>query len=277
MPELEILKEPAKTGSAHPPLLFIHGAWHGAWCWHRFMDYFSENGFDCFAVSLRGHGNSPREKSMKRLTVSEYVADVAKAVETITGEKGKPPILVGHSMGGLIVQKYLETGHGIPLAVLLAPVPVHGVIFTTLRTLYRMPGTFLRVNATLSLRPLVRPKARAREMFFSEDIPDADLDRYYNLLQDESYAAFLGMLAFSLPCPEKVKTPILVLGAEKDTIFSVSEIEKTASEYGVLARIFENIAHDMMLETSWRDVADYIRMELENHPALQSNIQERMP
>jgi pimeloyl-ACP methyl ester carboxylesterase len=42
------------------PLLFVHGAWHGAWCWDEyFLDFFAGRGYRALAVSLRGHGNSP--------------------------------------------------------------------------------------------------------------------------------------------------------------------------------------------------------------------------
>jgi alpha-beta hydrolase superfamily lysophospholipase len=77
-------------------------------------------------------------------------------------------------------------------------------------------------------------------------------------MQDESYLGFWDMLILRLPSPKKVKTPITVLGAEKDTIFSVKEIKSTAKAYSVEAVIFEDMAHDMMLEANWKDVADYI-------------------
>ena len=77
-------------------------------------------------------------------------------------------------------------------------------------------------------------------------------------MQDESYLGFWDMLIFRLPSPKKVSTPMIVLGAEKDTIFSVKEIQSTAKAYGTEAVIFENMAHDMMLEKKWKSVADYI-------------------
>jgi len=62
---LEIIsRQPAASHgsreSLHPtPLLFIHGMFHGAWCWDaHFLDYFAGHGFAAYVVSLRGHGNS---------------------------------------------------------------------------------------------------------------------------------------------------------------------------------------------------------------------------
>jgi alpha-beta hydrolase superfamily lysophospholipase len=78
------------------------------------------------------------------------------------------------------------------------------------------------------------------------------------LMQDESYLAFLDMLFFKLPNPEKVSTEPLILGAEEDAIFYPDEIEATAAAYGQEAEIFKGMAHDMMLEAGWQTVADRI-------------------
>ena len=82
---------------------------------------------------------------------------------------------------------------------------------------------------------------------------------YHAQLQDESYLAFLDMLVFDLPRPARVSTPLLVLGGGADTVFHPSEIEATARAYGTQATLFPDMAHDMMLEPGWRNVAQAIR------------------
>lgn len=254
--EVKIKKAEKKTDKN--PLLFVHGAWHGAWCWENFLDYFSSKGYDCHAPSLCGHGASGNDKSLKTTRIDDYVENIRTQVQVLLNEYGKKPVIIGHSMGGLITQKYLETDHEIQKAFLLAPVPRQGVWQTTLRMAGRMPGAFIAVNLTWSLWPLVKTKKRTRNAFFSENIPDSKLNTFFLRMQDESYMGFWDMLLFRLPSPKKVKTPVMVLGAEKDTIFSVKEIQSTARAYGTEAVIFKNMAHDMMLEENWQDVADYI-------------------
>jgi alpha-beta hydrolase superfamily lysophospholipase len=105
---------------------------------------------------------------------------------------------------------------------------------------------------------IVSTASLAREAFFSADVPSDQLDKYFAQLQDESFLAFLDMIAFSLPRPQKVQVPMLVLGAERDTIFSPDEIRATARAYHTQAEIFPNMAHDMMLEAGWKSVADRI-------------------
>jgi pimeloyl-ACP methyl ester carboxylesterase len=251
---LEVLSKKPKGVSRAVPILFVHGAWHGAWCWEKnFMPYFAENGYDCYALSLRGHGGSERPKRFRFMRISDYVADVAEAV----GRLPEVPIIVGHSMGGLVVQKYLEENTA-PAAVLLASVPVKGVFRTTLRIACRHFWPFLKANLTWSLYPIIGKPKLAREAFFSEDIPPDTLNGFFGLMQDESYLAFLDMMFFKLPNPEKISTDLLILGAEEDVIFHPDEIEATAAAYDRKSEIFKGMAHDMMLETGWQTVADRI-------------------
>ena len=258
---LEVRIKKSTKKSQKIPLLFIHGAWHGAWCWHNFLDFFSENGFDCYAPSLWGHGNSDNPKNLKTTRLDDYIDNIKNVIDSIYEASGKKPVIIGHSMGGLVTQKYLESDPDIPKAILLAPVPRHGVWQTTLRMTARLPLQFIAANLTWSLYPLVGTKKRTRKAFFSENIPDNKLNEYFLQMQDESYLGFWDMLVFRLPSPKKVKTPVTVLGAENDTIFAVKEIQSTAKAYGTEAVIFD-MAHDMMLEENWQDVAAYILKNL---------------
>lgn len=252
--KLEIISRLPSQPASPTPLLLVHGAWHGAWCWDvHFMDYLAGQGFMVHAVSLRGHGHSEGREKLRWTRIADYVEDVAQAAAQLPS----PPILIGHSMGGHVVQKYLER-HGAPAAVLLASLPPAGALATTLRLARRHPLAFAKVNLTLSLLPLVATPALARDCFFSEGLAQEQVLTYWQQLQDESFLGFLDMLALDLPRPAKVKTPMLVLGAGLDTIFSTAEVEATARAYNTKAEIFAGMAHDMMLEPRWELVAQRI-------------------
>lgn len=252
--KLEIIsKLPSKPAST-TPLLLVHGAWHGAWCWQvHFMDYLARQGFMVHAVSLRGHGHSEGREKLRWTRIADYVEDVAQAAAQLPS----PPVVIGHSMGGHVVQKYLER-HAAPAAVLLASLPPAGALATTLRLARRHPLAFAKVNLTLSLLPLVATPALARDCFFSAGLAQDQVLNYWGQLQDESFLGFLDMLAFNLPRPAKVKTPMLVLGGGKDRIFSTEEVGATARAYNTKAEIFADMAHDMMLEPQWELVAQRI-------------------
>lgn len=252
---LEVITHQPETNARSTPLLFVHGAWHGAWCWTEyFLPYFAEHGYRSHAVDLRGHGNSEGSDRLRWTSITHYVSDVAQVVRQLD----RPPVLIGHSMGGLIVQKYLEADDQIPAAVLMAAVPPAGVMRTTLSIAVRHPIAFLKANATLKLYPIVGTPDLTREAFFSADMHEEKVKAYYHRIQNESYRAFLDMMLLNLPRPGRVKTPMLVLGAANDTIFSSREIEASAQAYRTQAEIFTDIAHDMMLEASWQTVADRI-------------------
>ena len=234
------------------PLLFVHGAWHGAWCWERFfLDYFAAQGFSAHALDLRDHGPGPAHRRRGN-RIAHYVADVAAAVDTLGGSA----VLIGHSMGGFVLQKYLER-YRAPGVVLLASVPPQGVLATTLRIVRRFPLNFLRVNLTQRLYPLVESQELCRRLFLSESADPAICREVADQVVDESYFAFLDMLALDLPRVRQVP-PMLVLGGDTDQIFTVPEVERTATRYGAELKILPDMAHDMMLEAGWRGAADEI-------------------
>ncbi|MBM9502099.1 alpha/beta hydrolase [Leptospira sp. 201903071] len=248
------LKSAKSSSSGKPPILFVHGAWHGGWCWNEnFVPYFQKAGYEVYTLDLRGHGKSLSIGSFRWTSIGNYVQDVRKVLAQLP----ESTVLVGHSMGGLVVQKILETAH-IPKAVLLASVPPYGVFRITLELLLKHPIRFLRVLGTLSLFPLVEDPKLSQELFFSKLLSDTKAFHYASRLQDESFFAFLGMLVLSLPKTKKIKTPLLVIGGEKDRFFPPWEVTLTAKTYGVEPEIFPNMGHNLMLDEGWENVAKRI-------------------
>src|SRR5437762_4644186 len=75
--DLELITRKAQGDSYATPLLFVHGAWHGAWCWdEHFLPYFAEQGFDAHALSFRIHGKSESVGQLRWKRAADYVADV---------------------------------------------------------------------------------------------------------------------------------------------------------------------------------------------------------
>jgi pimeloyl-ACP methyl ester carboxylesterase len=243
------------TGSAHPtPLLFVHGTSHGAWCWEaHFLDFYAQQGFAAHALNLRGHGNSQGRDHLRWTRISDFVEDLANAAGQLTA----PPILIGHSMGGFIIQKYLEN-HASPAAVLLSSPSPAGLLPTALRSARRHPLIFAKVSLTQSLWPLIATPDLAREAFYAKDLPEEQMVAFWKQMQDDSFRAFLDMVALDLPKPAKVKTPVLVLGVGLDNMIRPNEIEVTARAYHTRAVIIPGVAHNSMLDPRWQAVAERI-------------------
>ncbi len=262
--ELEILKKDPSVSEALGTIILVHGAWHSAVCWSdNFLPYFAEQGYRVLAPSLRNHGNSASNGALRWRRIREYVADIQQVVETHS--EGKT-YLIGHSMGGHVVQKYLELNPNAPIekAVLLCSVPPHGVWRATLKSIFKHPISFILVNLTWSLKPLINSKKKIKELFFTDKISENQLDTAFKNGQDESYLAYLDMLFLDLPKPQKINTPILVIGGTDDFIFNKKDVLATAKAYNTEGSFFENAAHNLFMEDGWEDVAKVILDFLNN-------------
>jgi pimeloyl-ACP methyl ester carboxylesterase len=242
--------EKGSSSDIHPtPLLFVHGGWHAAWCWDEgFLDFFADAGYRAIALSVRGHGSSPTAKPLSSCSVADYVEDVCSVADDLP----TAPVLIGHSMGGFLVQTYLANRNA-PAAVLLASMPPQtrrrvGVAFRAMR---RHPLVALRANTVGSTADLVNTPRLARDHFFSTNTPECVVESCAARLGEESW----GAPGFSVRLkPARVATPLLILGAEKDNCVSNGDVRATARAYRSRPEFFPG-GHNMMLEPGWPVVA----------------------
>ena len=284
----ELLPRPAartdtrEDGTRGPLLLFVHGIWHGAWCWKGrrivsddpepgFREYFAARQYRTELLDLPGRGTDGDHASPRWTSIKTF----ADAVEDMVRQLGGDVVLVGHSMGTHVIQEYLgRPADRCPAAgaVLLAPVPPSGVRTLMLRLLrssaYRT--TVFECLTRARVWPPVATPALAHELLFSAAMPHAEVERYHRLLQDDSFRAFVDMLRLNRPNPARVRArrpslPVLILGGSEDHIFTPEEVQATARAYDVEPRMFET-AHDMMLDPAWQEVAEAIATWLDTLP-----------
>jgi non-heme chloroperoxidase len=257
--DLELIVR-APPGGAHrrTPLLFVHGAYTAAWCWdENFLPFFAKAGYAAHALSLRGHGGSSGREYLDGLSIADYVADVESVLAALPG----PAVLIGHSMGGMVVQKYLERASAAG-AVLMASVPPQGLFASALGLAFKKPGLLSELNTLLGGGKVASDALR--EAMFSQPVTPERLHQFYLRMQPESHRAIWDMTLFDLPHPQAMhRPPMLVLGAEFDHLIPASLVELTGRTYGAEARIFEGMGHGMMLERDWRQVAECILHWLE--------------
>lgn len=256
---LELISRPPEGRAARPhPLLFVHGAYAGAWCWdEHFLSFFAGCGYHAHALSLSGHGGSPDRRRLDSYSIDDYVGDLARVAATFDA----PPVLIGHSMGGFVVQKYLEDATA-PAAVLLASVPPQGLMGSAFGLAMRKPALMGEFNRLMGGGQV--GAEGLREALFHQPVDEGDLRRYLKASQSESHRAIWDMSLFNLPRVGRVaRIPMLVVGAEHDELIPPGQVEMTASSYGVEAHILAGLGHGMMLERDWRRVAEMIRAWLE--------------
>ncbi|MGD9619462.1 MAG: alpha/beta hydrolase [Mycolicibacterium sp.] len=250
---LEVIDK-GRVSASHPvPILFVHGAWHAAWCWdEHFLDFFAARGYRALALSLRGHGGSATSKPLRKLSFADYLDDIVSVTQNLPGE----PIIVGHSMGGFLVQRYLQSRTS-PAGILMASMPPSGYLASGLRWLKRHPWHFTKVTVTGRSLPYVGTPALARERFFSAGTPEAIVRRHAARLQEESGRSGLDGIR-DLPKPKLVSAEMLVLGALDDGAVTQDEVRATAAAYRTQPEFFPGMGHDMMLEPGWEAVANRI-------------------
>ena len=235
------------------PLLFVHGAFVAAWCWDEyFLPYFAQHGYAAHALSLRGHGGSSGRETLAISSMDDYESDVLRIARHIGG----PVVAVGHSLGGMVVQRCLHRMRAAG-AVLMASVPPEGLLGSSLLLAARDPALFHEINAIHYATTGLATLQGLRRAVFSERMPDAEAGRHLVRMQPESQRA-----VFDLSWPQHFfirraeGLPVLVLGAAEDAFFPPSTIESTARRYGVSAEIFPDMAHAMMLDPDWQRAAD---------------------
>lgn len=260
---LELLHEAPSHPVNAPPLLFLHGAYVGAWCWQEhFLPWFAAQGYDAWALSLRGHGGSRIDHPRDTLSIDDYVDDVLRAQERLPAE----PILIGHSMGGFVAQKALER-HPFPAIVLLCSVPPTGLAGSLLHMLLSSPLALLEMNLFMTGKR--KPHRSLVEALFHHQPPEPDLARYLAASGPESLRAIWDMMGFSrIDRTRQHPAPVHVFGAEHDKIIPPDQVETTARFYGTTARILPEFGHTLMLEPGWERAAQAIAQVLQ--PAAQA-------
>lgn len=256
---LEIFScQPAKQ-SSKPPLLFVHGAFAGGWMWtETFMPFLAEAGYPCYALSLRGHGGSSGRDHIDWLSIADYVDDVKTVVDWL----GDDPVLVGHSMGGFVVQKYLEHRPARAVA-LVCSVPPQGLIAAQFHLLLQKPQLFAEINRIMGGE--YTDITTLREALFAGDIDDAMLSAWLSRMQAESHRAIWDMSMFNLPNPFLMhKPPMLIIGAEADVLVPAFLVQTTAQTYGQTAHIFRGMGHAVTHEKEWPLVAATLRNWLDD-------------
>lgn len=259
--ELDVIEHHPSFPTDKQPLLFLHGAYMSAWCWEAFfLPYFAAQGHPCYALSLRGHGNSEGKSHLNTSGIDDYVEDLQDLVDHLDIH----PVLIGHSMGSLIIQKYLEKRPAAP-AILLAPVPLGGILPSALQLAYNNPWLLAQLNFLQMAGKSLLPFDYWRDMFFSSLIDEPVMRKFCNQLQMESPRALLDAAWMGLPGrrnPHQV--PMLMIGARDDTFFTPEQIQRTAEAYQADYIVIEDAGHNLMLENNWQDCAQGITNWIES-------------
>lgn len=255
---LEVFSCLPSRKTTKPALLFVHGAFAGGWMWtETFMPFLAKAGYPCYALSLRGHAGSAGGEHINWHSIGDYVDDVKTVVDWL----GEPPVLIGHSMGGFIVQKYLERREA-PAVALICSVPPQGLIASQFHLMFNKPQLFQEINQIMDGK--YSDTGTLREALFAGEVDETMLAAWLSRMQPESHRALWDMSMFSLPNLYAMhRPPMLILGAEDDVLVPAFLVQTTGQTYGEPVHIFRDMGHAVTHEKEWPLVAATLQDWLE--------------
>lgn len=251
--DVHIVSRKPKEPNGAPPILFVHGAFAGAWCWDEyFMPWFCGKGYEVSAIDLPGRRGRPDYRQLQEFSLNDYLDAVFAAVDSFE----TPPILIGHSMGGYLAWMAAES-RSLSALVMMAPVPPTGLAAPAMQLLMSNPALAMDVAAVHAGEMGTVDTLHAT--LFSDAVPMDVAARYISRFQPESRLAVAGLYGPHLPNVMSVwGTPMMVLGAGSDPLIPPAHVHWTGSICGSPAHIYQGMGHGMMLETGWRRVAEDI-------------------
>lgn len=255
-------------------IVFIHGAWVTPLCWERFIPFFEARGYRCLAPAWPGKDRSVDEirrdpSPLEGLGIAEIVAHY----ERIIGGLEEPPILIGHSFGGLFTQILLDRGLGAA-GVAIDSAPPKGVWALEPTAVRALLGVLLTWRFW---RKAVRwTFSNFRYAFVHTLAPDEARAAYDRHVTPESGRIFFqaAVAAMDRKSPMKVdfsngtRAPLLLIAGGQDRIVPAVINRRNLKAYAKSSartdfREFPGRVHWTIAQDGWEDVAGYAATWLE--------------
>ncbi len=262
---LEVIRtEAAQPDPGAPPLLLVHGSYCGAWVWQEhFQPYFARRGLSSTAFSFRGHGHSEGRRRLHTFGVCDYVADLEEVAATL----GRPPVIIAHSLGAKVVQRYAEE-HPVEAVVFLAPVSPRGALGSAINLAAEAPVLWMQLWAAQTMGLNLVDQDLLGRSLFSDALPPDQRRRHTARFQPESSRVALEMgLQSAWPTLTRPITPSLVVGGDQDLLIPLRELEHTAAVFRADLQVVSGANHLLMLDTCWKGVADRVLAWLDSQVA----------
>ncbi len=248
-------------------IVMIHGMWCGGWCWENYKRYFEGKGYQCITPTLRFHDMAPKGLPNPQLgttSLLDYVGDLEKEIHQLDAL----PILMGHSMGGLLVQ-ILGSRRLTKALVLLTPASPGGInalsplmirsFWSGLRKwgFWKKPmrQTFNEAAySVLQLLPLKERKQIFGRFVYESGRAACEIGFW-----------FLDRKGASRVDEAKIACPVLVVAGGQDRITPASVVQKVAAKYRAVStyKEFPNHAHWLIGGPGWQEAAEYVSDWLE--------------
>lgn len=237
------------ANATHRPVLLVHGYFATAAVFRDWLPFFAARGIPAYAVNLRGRAGSRPGVALGKASIHDFVQDVEAVVRQI-----EQPIVVGHSMGGLLAQCIAERGLAHAVA-LVAPAPPRGISVLSpplvLRQLKYLP-------AILGSR-IVHPTTRDLTALVLNRVPADQRPSVLRELVPDSGRAGRDMSITGVRVDARsVRCPVFVVAADDDHFIPPAVARRVARRYGAPIQSMLGHGHMLVLEPGWEAVADAV-------------------
>jgi pimeloyl-ACP methyl ester carboxylesterase len=232
-----------------PNVLCIHGLFAGSWVFEGLLPLVAARGHNASAISFRGHPPLPPMRDIGAQTMGDFYADAAAAALTL----GRP-IVIGHSMGGLVA--LLLAANGLArAAVLMSPAPSRGIPAVSVAIVTRMARY---LPALLFSRPYLPIAEHFDALVLNMIPPEQRAAQRARFTPDSGRASRDIALGVHAVSPEQVRVPMLVVGAEHDRFIPLDTSRRMARKYGAQLHVAKGHGHFLLAEPGWQSEAEII-------------------
>lgn len=236
-------------------IVMAHGAFCGGWAFEQFRAPFEARGFEVIAPDLRGHGAGDPPGAVVGVSMSDYADDIAALCAGLP----EPPILLGHSMGGLVALLAARKA-AVQALVLLAPSPPWGMMGASLEEAATAFGVQL---AGLFMGGALAPDRGLMRAFSLDRLEKADREAAVARLRPESAQAVRETLNWWLDPfmttslgPGAIGAPALVITGDGDVVHSPATARAVAVRIGGVFTLMPGMSHWLVGEPGWEAVTE---------------------
>jgi len=260
---------------AKKTIVFVHGLWIHASSWQPWMQFFNEHGYDALNPAWPGDSETvAASRANPKAIANRGVTEVADSYAKIIATLSEPPIVIGHSFGGLITEVIL--GRGIAAAgIAIDPAPIKGVWqlpFSSLKASFPVLGNPFNLKKAVSLTfdqfrygfANAVPLGEAKELYDKWTIPAPGRPLF-----QAATATFNPNSETKVNTKNATRGPLLITGGEKDHIAPPILGKASAKKYNSSVitefKLFEGRGHSLIVDRGWKEIAEYSLAWLNKH------------